>query len=142
MACCEEKAIGDIYTPLNKRLVEFGSEVLGPAFISKMPHTLLWIFTFFYEEDLCEECKVKFTNMNYWFHKYGLFEDPVRNVKWIVENEPNKNLIYQEMGFTKSPMHIFTNENGDVIDIVTGFPEERWLEKYILPIIQQSKAPL
>ena len=80
--------------------------------------------------------------MNYWFHKYGLFTDPVRNVKWIVENEPNKNLIYQEIGFVKSPMHIFTLGNGNVIDIVAGFPDEHWLEKYILPIIQHSLVPL
>jgi len=142
MACCEEKLISDIYVPLNKRLLDFGSEIIGPQLMFKCPQTMIWIFTFYYDEDMCDDCKLRFSAMNHWFQQYELFDDPIRNVKWIVEDEPNKNLIFSEIGFTKTPMHIFCRGDGSIIDIVTGFPEPRWLTKYILPIIQESQVSI
>lgn len=139
MTCCNKKApIDHIYMPLNKRLVEFGKEVSGEQLMSEYSSTFMWVFTFYGEDDLCDDCKFKFAAMNQWFIRYGLFTDPTRNVKWILEDEPEKNLIYQEMGFTKTPMHIFSDSDGKIIDIIMGFPTPEWLEKYILPLIKDE----
>lgn len=139
MSCCNKKAqIDYIYVPINKRLVEFGKEVSGEQLMREYSNTFMWLFTFYGDDDLCDDCQFKFAAMNQWFIKYGLFTDPIRNVKWILEDEPEKNLIYQEMGFTKTPMHLFCDSNGKIIDIIMGFPTPEWLEKYILPLVKDD----
>lgn len=137
MTCCNKKSpLDSIYSPISKRLVEFGMEVYDDAVLEKYSNTFLWIFTFYHDDEMCEECQFKFSDMSTWFSKYGMFENPTRNVKWVIEDEPDKNLIYKEIGFSKTPMHIFCDSDGKIIDIVTGFPTPDWLEKHILPLIQ------
>lgn len=137
MGCCKKAAMSSIYLPLNKRLLEFGEETYKGAVLEKFPRTKIWIFTFYRDADMCEDCPSKFAAMNQWFEKYNFFNDPLYNIKWVVEDDPDNNLIYIEMGFTKSPMHIFADENGRIIDIVSGFPPPKWLEKYILDVIRE-----
>lgn len=137
MSCCKQAAMSNIYTPLDKRLLAFGEETYSGPVLEKFKKTKMWIFSFYRDEDLCEDCVNKFTAMNQWFEKYNFFNDPIYNVKWVVEDSPDNNLIYLEMGFTKSPMHIFADEHGRVIDIISGFPPPEWLEKYILDVIRK-----
>lgn len=139
MTCCNKKApLDHIYVPLSKRLIEFGAEVSGEQLMREYSTTFMWIFTFADAKEICEECNFKLAAMNDWFMQYGLFTDPTHNVKWIYEDEPEKNLIYKEMGFTKTPMHVFCDSSGKIIDIIMGFPTPEWLEKYILPIIRKD----
>jgi hypothetical protein len=139
MSCCEQKAqLDTIYLPLNRRLVEFGKEVSGDPLMNIYPNTFLWVFTFYNEEDICEECQDKLGGINKWFSDYGMYTNPTRNLKWIIEEEPDKNLIYKELGFTKSPMHLFCDGDGKIIDIINGIPTTEWLEKHILSLYQRD----
>lgn len=139
MSCCEQKAqLDTIYLPLNRRLVEFGKEVSGEPLMNVYPNTFLWVFTFYNEEDICEECQDKLGGINKWFTDYGMYTNPTRNLKWIIEEEPDKNLIYKELGFTKSPLHLFCDGDGKIIDIISGIPTTEWLEKHILPLYQRD----
>jgi len=139
MTCCNEKApLDNIYIPLNKRLIQFGTEIYGDDLNNIYKSTHMWVFTFYGEDDMCDDCMFKFSRMTNWFTQYGLFTNPEKNVKWILEDEADKNLIYQEMGFSKTPMHIFCNKNGDIHDIIIGFPTDEWLEKHILPLINNE----
>jgi hypothetical protein len=143
MSCCENKdPLDRIYVPLSERLIQFGEDTYGEMVMDKYKYTHMWVFTFYSDIDFCETCQKRFTSMNKWFSDYGLFDDPIRNVKWVVEDEPEKNMIYKEMGFTKTPMHIFTDSDGKIIDIFTGFPTPEWLEKYILPLIRKGTSLL
>ena len=137
MTCCNKTGMSTEYSPLDKRLLAFGKDTYKGPILEKFSQTKMWIFTFYRDEDLCEDCTTKFAAMNQWFEKYNFFNDPIYNVKWVVEDEPDNNLLYIEMGFTKSPMHIFTDPKGRVIDIVSGFPPPSWLEKYILDVIRE-----
>ena len=130
-------AVDTIYNPLSKRLIDFGNDAYEHQDNNNI-HTTLWLFTFYSEENLCEPSQPRFTEMHTWFDNYGLFNDPISNVKWVVEDEPSKNLIYTEMGFTKNPMHIFTDSDGNIFDIFIGFPNSTWLEKHILPLIRKG----
>lgn len=137
MSCCNQNAqLDNIYLSLHKRLLEFGNEIYGEQLMASHPSTFMWIFTFYSDAELCEECQFSFSAMNKWFHDYGLFNNPIRNVKWIIEDEPEKNFIYKELGFSKTPMHLFCDKDGKIIDIIMGFPTPEWLEKHILPLIQ------
>ena len=139
MPCCKKNATLDtIYTPISKRLIEFGNEVYGEEGMSKYKETFLWIFSFYDNAEMCEECKFKFSAMSKWFSDYGMFKNVTRNVKWILEDEPTKNLIFTEMGLSKTPIHIFTDSTGKILDMVVGFPTIEWLESYILPLIQED----
>lgn len=139
MACCGQKSqLDNIYLPLNKRLVEFGKEVSGESLMNAYPSTFIWVFTFYREQDMCEECHDNLGAVNKWFVKYGMYTDPIRNLKWIIEDEPDRNLIYKELGLTKSPTHIFCDGDGKIVDIISGIPSTEWLEKHILPLFQQD----
>lgn len=138
MTCCDGKTFGNqIYTPLNKRLLEFGKDATNPILMEKFSATSLWIFSFLDKSDMaCLECIEKIQIMVAWFEKFGLLKNPVNNVKWIFEDDMTKNLICRDMGITKSPTHLICDSYGNIMDIVTGFPDENWLEKNILPLIQ------
>jgi hypothetical protein len=82
------------------------------------------------------DCIEKIQVMVAWFEKFGLLKNPVNNVKWIFEDNMSKNLICRDMGITKSPTHLICDSSGNIMDIVTGFPDENWLEKNILPLVQ------
>lgn len=128
------------YLPLNKRLVEYGKEVYGKELLAKFNITHMWIFTFYCEEAMnkCDDCIEKLSEMGRWISKYGFLEDPIKNIKWIIEDEPDKNLIIKDLHITKTPVHIITNGEGKIIDILYGFPDPQWLEKYILPFIRKD----
>ena len=138
MTCCNEKTRSQFYNKLSDRLLRFGEETYEASGDPYIKHTHLWVFTFYREDDLCPDCQLQLGKMNGWFEKYGLFNDSTRNVKWVVEDQPDSNLIYTEMQFTKTPLHIFADSKGRIIDMVGGFPEEYWLEKYMLPVIREA----
>ena len=135
MGCCGG-AFDDIYLPLNQRLVRFGMETYkeyDPSY-NEIPKT--WLFTFYEENELCEECKHMLSSMNEWFEKYSFFSDPTTKVNWVLEDNPKMNAIYKELGFTKTPMHIFCDSFGNIFNIFVGIPDSEWLEKYILKAIR------
>lgn len=140
MSCCKNIPIDGEYVPINKRLLEYGKEVYGEATLKEFPHTHLWIFTFYNEEDMCIECQEKFSNMLNWLTKYNLLNDPIKNTKWIIDDDIKNNLVFIDLELKKSPVHLFCDTNGKIIDIVYGFPSVSWLEKYILPLIRREMA--
>jgi len=137
MSCCKQAAMSNEYLPLDERLIAFGEEIYQGNVLEKYKTTKLWVFSFYRDDDLCDDCVNKFVAMNQWFENYNFFNDPIYNVKWVVEDEPDNNLIYLEMGFTKSPIHIFADPKGRIVDIISGFPPPEWLEKYILKVIKE-----
>jgi hypothetical protein len=136
MGCCEDNILDEVYVPLNKRLINYGIECSDELFLKKFPRTHMWIFTFYNNEDLCIECEEKFAKMAKWFVKYGLLEDLAKHVKWIVDDEIKNNLILKDLGIEKTPVHLFCDSNGKIIDTAFGFPDPNWLQKYILPLIR------
>lgn len=136
MGCCDKaKSTNDIYVPLNQRLIQFAIDNTEYQLRKKFPTTKLYIFSFADFTKSCGTCHEKFSEMVNWFHKYGVLENPINNVKWIFEDDMSKNLIADDIGLGKSPTHLFCDSNGNIIDIVPGFPSEEWLEKYILPLV-------
>ena len=126
------------YLTLDKRLFEYGKEAYGTALFKKFPITQLWIFTFYCaaEMEKCEDCVTKLSKMAEWINKYGFLEDLIKNVKWVIDDEPGNNLILQDLHIEKMPVHIITNGEGKIIDLLYGFPDPGWLEKYILPLVR------
>ena len=136
--CCGDKAAPlGIYRPLNERLTAYGSEAFGEDEM-KRRRTAMWLFTLYKEKDACSECRSRLSVMYDWFHGYGLFDNPAGCVRFVVEPDPESNLICRDMGFSKYPMHLFCNPDGSVFDAVFGFPDAGWLEKHILPIIKND----
>ncbi len=136
MGNCCEKTFGDqTYLPLNKRLIRFGEENTDPDLLEKFNNTTLWMFTFIDSTKLCIECEQKFLVMLNWVQQFGLLKNPVNNVKWVVEDDMLNNLICRDIGIEKSPTHLLCDKMGNILDIVVGFPDEKWLEKYILPLV-------
>ena len=135
MAACCGKAIirgGDLF--LSDRLVEYGKDAFADAF--DHARTVMWVFVFYSEEEKCPVCKSKLDEFFDWFNKYNLLGDPVRMVRAVVEDEPEKNLIISDIGFRKIPMVMFCRPNGDIFHINPAIPDAEWLESHILPIIQ------
>ena len=91
MTCCNKKtSLDTIYLPISRRLVDFGKEVYGEEGMNKYKETFMWVFSFYETEEMCEECRFKFSAMSKWFVDYGLFKNVTRNVKWVLEDEPTK----------------------------------------------------
>lgn len=135
--CCPETPeIDGIYKTLSRRLVDFGNEVYADCIADQ--RVIMWVFSFYDGMANCKVCKHSLDEMYGWFHKYGLLNDPVRGVRMVVEDEPHTNMIYNDFGFTKLPMHIFTDGDGKIIDMLFDFPEAEWLDKYILPYLQED----
>ena len=44
----------------------------------------------------------------------------------------------KELELTKSPMHLFCDGDGKIIDIISGIPTIEWMESHILPLYQQD----
>lgn len=133
--CCGDGEYQKIYVPLNKRLVEFGKESTDSEILNKYPYTKMWVFTFIDHEEMCVDCQSKFSSMVNWFNKYGILDNSVNNTKWIIEPDMRNNLIAKEISITKSPTTYFCDENGNIFNIIVGFPEDEWLEEYILPYV-------
>jgi len=138
MSCCEDIPIDGSYVPLNKRLIEYGKDSYGEELLKKFTYTHMWIFTFYDNKDFCIDCQSKFSKMAKWFAKYNLLNDVIKNVKWIVDDEIENNLIFKDLDIKKTPIHLFCDSNGKIIDIIYGFADDEWLEKYILPLIRSD----
>ena len=138
MARCitETPEIDGIYKPLSRRLVDFGNEVYADC--SADQRVIMWVFSCYVGMPKCKACKLSLDEVYGWFHKYGLLNDPVRGVRMVVEDEPHTNISYNDFGVTKLPMHIFTDGDGKIIDMLFDFPEADWLDKYILPYLQED----
>lgn len=139
--CCGKAVIHGEYKPLNQRLLDYGKEVYDDA-VSKKQRTLIWVFSFYDEKANCPVCKGALGEMFGWFHKYNLFKDPIRSVKVVVEPEPDKNLLYTDLHLNQLPVHLFCDSNGNIFDILYDTPNEKWLETYILPIVQADGRPV
>lgn len=121
---------------LSKRLLDYGNEAYSDL-VSRQ-RVIMWIFIFYDENDLCPACKQAFSDLFDWLDKYNLREDPVRCVRTVIEPEPEKNLIYTDLGMQKLPAIVFCNENGLIYHVMFHFPEQKWLDTYILPYIQDD----
>lgn len=137
MGCCDkQKSIEDVYIPINRRLMDFALQSTDQGILNKYPSTKLYVFTFSDDKRLCTECAEKFGDMLGWFTRYGILEDPVNNVKWIFEDEMDKNHISNDIGLSKSPTHLICDNMCNILDIVPGFPTPEWLEKHFLPMLR------
>lgn len=135
--CCSDGVfISGEYQPLSHRLLSYGEEAYKD--VKKHQRVVMWVFLFYDESDLCPKCKESFRDMFDWFNKYGLFNDPIRCVRTVVEPEPMKNLIYTDLGMKKLPAVVFADEKCRILDILFEFPGPRWLEEYVLPYIQDD----
>ncbi len=104
--------------------------------MSKFNFTKMWVFTFIDSDQMCIECKEKYAKMLEWFEKYELFDNPVNNVKWVVDPDMNNNLIIKDLKITASPTTLFCDSKGNIFEILVGFPDQEWLEEYILPYVR------
>lgn len=138
MSCCEDTPIDGEYVSLNKRLIQYGKDSFSEELLKKYPHTHMWVFTFLDEDDMCIECQTKFSKMSQWFSKYNLLDDVMKNVKWVFDDEIKNNLIFKDLGINKTPVHLFCDSNGKIIDIIYGFADVDWLDKHILPLIRSD----
>lgn len=139
--CCPETPeIDGVYKTLSRRLVDFGNEVYADC--ASTQRVIMWVFSFYDGMSNCKVCKHSLEDMHAWFYKYGLLTDPVRGVRMVVEDEPHTNKMYNELGFSKLPMHIFTDGKGKIIDILYDFPDGEWLDKFILPYLQEDSKIL
>lgn len=139
--CCNKTVVvKGTYKPLSTRLLDFGNEVYSGS--TSTQRILMWVFSFFDEKNDCPVCRDGLSKMYGWFNKYGLTTDPVRGVRMVLENRPDTNLIYQDLGIEKLPVNIFTDSEGKVIDIIYEFPDEEWLDAYILPLVKKDTTVL
>lgn len=134
--CCEKAIIRSGYVPLSRRLLEYGEESYSDSTLTQ--NVVMWVFSFFDEDSMCRKCRMAFGEMFDWFDRYGLFKDPVRGVRMVIEPQASQNLIYADLGMEKLPANIFCDAEGRIIDIIFEFPEARWLEEHILPVIQNE----
>ena len=133
--CCPETPeISGTYKTLSRRLVDFGNEVYADCTYDQ--RVIMWVFSFYDGLSNCKVCKHSLDEIYGWFHEYGFLSNPTRGVRIVVEDEPHTNLMYNELGFSKLPMHIFTDGEGKIIDILYDFPDKEWLDKFILPYLQ------
>ena len=133
--CCG----GDVkreYMPTNRRLIEYGKEASGAEIMEKFNYTKMWVFTFIDSKQMCIECKEKYLTMLEWFEKYELLDNPVNNVKWVVDPDMNNNLIAKDLHLIKSPTTLFCDSNGNIFNMHIGFPDTEMLEEYILPYVR------
>ena len=136
MSCCDDIDLSaSVYVPLSQRLVDFGVEIYGEKSMTAFPITKMWIFTFVNMEDSCVECGERLNIMQDWFTKYALFTEPINHVKWIIEDESTKNLIWKDIGLTNTPVHLFCDGKGSIWELFYGYPNEAWLDRFVLPMV-------
>jgi hypothetical protein len=102
----------------------------------------MWVFSFYEAKDECPVCKHGIETMYNWFNKYGLLENPARGVRIVIDDEASRSAILDDMHVDFAPVNIFTDADGKVIDMLFEFPNEPWLDKYILPFIQKDSTLL
>lgn len=137
--CCGEAVTVDgIYRPLSLRLLEYGRDAYKNTTSSQ--RVVMWVFSFYEAKNECPVCKHGIERMYEWFGKYGLLENPARGVRIVLDDEASTSAILDDMHVDYSPVNIFTDGEGKVIDMLFEFPDEAWLDKYILPFIQKDSA--
>ena len=137
--CCRGKvAIDGIYKPLSVRLRELGEDAYRDT---KGSHrVIMWVFSFFNAKDECPVCKGGLERLYGWFMKYGLLDNPSREARIVIDDEASTSAILDDMHVDFAPVNIFADAEGKVIDMVFEYPDEWWLDKYILPFIQQDSG--
>ena len=137
--CCPETPeIDGIYKPLSRRLVDFGNEVYADC--SADQRVIMWVFSFYNAKDECPVCKHGIESMYNWFGKHGLLENPARGVRIVIDDEASTSAILDDIHVDFAPVCMFTDGEGKVIDMIFEFPDDAWLEKYILPFIQKDMS--
>ena len=132
MSCCgNRKSTNDIYVPLSVRLVEFAKQTIDANDIPAK----MYIFSFVDNENNCIECQNKFSVMLNWFDQRNILTNPALGVKWIFEDDMQNNHISHDIGLTRSPTHIITDNVGRIIDIVAGFPDSDWLDTHFMHLL-------
>ena len=58
----------------------------------------------------------------------------------VIDDEASTSAILDDMHVDFAPVNIFADAEGKVIDMVFEYPDEWWLDKYILPFIQQDSG--
>ena len=112
MSCCgNRKSTNDIYVPLSVRLVEFAKQTIDANDIPAK----MYIFSFVDNENNCIECQNKFSVMLNWFDQRNILTNPALGVKWIFEDDMQNNHISHDIGLTRSPTHIITDNVGRII---------------------------
>ena len=135
--CCSGPVVIDgIYKPLSRSLLDYGKEVYSET--TSTQRVILWVFSFYDAKSECPVCRNGIERMYDWFHKFGLLTDPVRGVRMVLDDDPDSNPVFTDLKLASKPVNIFTDENGMVYDIIYEFPDDAWLDKYILPLIQRD----
>lgn len=135
-SCCGEAIIRAGYHTISQRLLMYGQEAYSEN--TTKQRTVMWVFSFFDQENMCKKCKTAFGEMYDWFDKYGLLTSLSTGVRIVLEPQPEQNLIYTDLGMNKLPANIFCDEHGKIIEILFEFPDKKWLENYIMPYIQEA----
>lgn len=60
--------------------------------------------------------------------------------KTLVEGQTSVDGIIEELGIKSPPVNIFTDADGKIIDMLFEYPDDAWLDKYILPFIQKDSG--
>jgi len=137
--CCGKPVdIDGIYKPLSLRLLEYGLDAYKNTTSSQ--RVIMWVYSFYNAKDECPVCKHGIETMYNWFGKHGLLENPTRGVRIVVDDEASTSSILDDIHVDFAPVNIFTDGEGKVIDMIFEFPDEYWLEKYILPFIQKDAS--
>lgn len=124
------------YVPLSRRLLEYGKAIYGGDRCNR--RFILWVFAFYDASDECPVCKHALSGMIDWFNKFGLVDNPSRCIGFVLEDEPASNMIFNDLKFPMSPVTVFADPEGRVLDIIYEFPDGDWMDRYILPIIQKE----
>lgn len=135
-ACCGKAVIRAGYETISQRFLNYGREAYAEN--TKKQRVVMWVFSFFDEQNMCKTCRTAFGEMFDWFNKYGLFDSLSTAVRLVIEPSPEQNLIYKDLGMEKLPANVFCDSEGKIIEILFEFPDSRWLDNYILPYIQEA----
>ena len=139
--CCGEPVeIDDIYKPLCNRLLDYGRDAYRDT--TSKQRVVMWVYSFYNAKDECPVCRNGIQRLYEWFGKYGLTENPARGVRIVIDDEASTSAILDDLHIDFAPVNIFADEEGKIIDILYEFPDEQWLDRYILPFIQKDSTIL
>lgn len=139
--CCRGAvAIDGIYKPLSLRLLELGKDAYKDTTGSH--RVIMWVYSFYNAKDECPVCKGGLERLYGWFMKYGVLDNPAREVRIVIDDEASTSAILDDMHVDFAPVNIFADSEGRIIDMVFEYPDEWWLDRYILPFIQQDSGIL
>jgi len=139
--CCSGPVeIDGIYKPISVRLREIGEDAYRATETSQ--RVIMWVFSFFNAKDECPVCQGGLERLYGWFHRYGLLDNPARGVRIVIDDDAASSEILDDMHVDSAPVNIFADSEGKIIDMLFEYPDEWWLDKYILPFIQQDATLL